>query len=85
MKKYGLVIIFLIVACLMFTACKSRTGKQQTINYQRRLVKYLPAETKNTIGNIKKTIDLSEGLKLRYDAKLGPDDVNFDFRLNTKY
>ena len=84
MKKYGLVILCLLMLFSVFslTACKVRP-KQQTINYQRRLEKYLPSEQTNvkTGGGI----DLSEGPKLKYDANLGPQDVNFDVKVVNPY
>ena len=45
--------------------------------------KYFEAEKKAT--NTGGMIDLSEGPKLRYDAKLGPKDLNFDFKIINPY
>lgn len=84
MKKCGLVILcFLMLFSVVFlTACKPRP-KQQTINYQRRLEKYLPSEQTNVKSG--GGIDLSEGPKLKYDANLGPKDVNFDVKVVNPY
>ena len=84
MKKYGLVILcFLLLFSVFFlTACKARP-KNQTINYQRKLEKYLTSEQKNTRSG--GSIDLSEGPKLKYDANLGPSDVNFDVKVVNPY
>ena len=65
------------------TACKAKK-QENTINYERRLEQYIPnekANSKTTPG----IIDLSEGPKLKYDAKIGPSDVNFDFKIKTQY
>ena len=55
---------------------------QKTINYTRRLGKYLQAEPSASTNG---TIDLSEGPKLRYDAKFGPKDMNFDVKIVNPY
>lgn len=85
MKKFGLVILCLIFLCsaMCLTACKKRP-KQQTINYQRKLEKYLPAEntSQKTQGG---RVDLSEGPKLRYEANFGPREVNFDVKVVNPY
>lgn len=92
MKKQYLMVICLVICSILLTGCQSKTIKKKqtkklTIDYQRRLKAYLPQEETSTSKNniIRKTIDLSEGPKLKYDANLGPQDVNFDFKLKTKY
>ena len=86
MKKYVLVLICATVFVCMLSACTVKQ-KSQTINYQRKLTQYLPNETPaaNKAQTSTTVIDLSEGPKLRYDARLGPSDVNFDFKINTEY
>ncbi|GEM_PF-1382413 len=85
MKKYGLVILSVLILCSVFclTAC-TPPKKQQAINYQRKLEKYLPAEQRSTTSN-GGAIDLSEGPRLKYDAKMGPGDMNFDVKVVNPY
>jgi len=84
MKKCGLLILCLLMLFSVFflTACKSHP-KKQTINYQRRLEKYLPSE--QTSAKSGGGIDLSEGPKLKYDASFGPKEVNFDVKVVNPY
>ena len=81
MKKYSLLIVCLLLSSLLLTACK--TMPNSPIKYERRLGKYFEADenTKQQGG----TIDLSEGPKLRYDAKFGPRDLNFDIKIINPY
>lgn len=85
MKKYGLVILCLLLLFSVFclTACKPRP-KQQTINYQRKLEKYLPSDQRSATTS-SGAIDLSEGPKLKYDAKMGPGEMNFDVKVVNPY
>lgn len=79
MKKIGLLIVFLLISLMLFSACK--TQPQSPIKYERKLGKYFEAD-KNQPGG---TIDLSEGPKLRYDAKFGPKELNFDIKIVNPY
>lgn len=79
MKKYSLLIIYLLVSTLLLSACTT-TSSSNTIKYERKFGKYFEQEK-----NIGGTIDLSEGPKLKYDAKLGPNDLNFDFKIINPY
>ena len=81
MKKCGLVIVCLLLCSVLVSGCHVKP-KQQTINYQRKLEKYLPSENSNPQGG---AIDLSEGPKLKYDAKFGPNDMNFDVKVVNPY
>ena len=85
MKKTIFVLVCFVLVNLLLTGCSVKS-KTQTIQYQRKLQNYLPSNTTNT-GNQKSigTIDLSEGQKLRYDAKLGPGDLNFDIKIVNPY
>ncbi len=82
MKKKCLLVPCLLVCCLLVTGCNFKQSSKSPINYQRRLEKYLPSETSQPSA---KTVDLSEGPKTRYDAKFGPQDLNFDIKINTPY
>ena len=84
MKKtaFVLVCIGLVIIGIVVSGCSVKNNKQ-TINYQRRLQNYLPSDT---AGNTSPgTIDLSEGPKVKYDAKLGPSELNFDIKIKNPY
>ena len=78
MKKYSLLIVCLLLSSFLLSACNSKPDS--TIKYERKLGKYFETEQKS--GGV---VDLSEGPKLRYDAKLGPSDLNFDFKIINPY
>ncbi len=78
MKKYSLLIVCLLLSSFLLSACDSKPNS--TIKYERKLGKYFDTEQK--AGGV---VDLSEGPKLRYDAKLGPSDLNFDFKIVNPY
>ena len=80
MKKYSLLIVCLLVSTLLLSACTAVPNSP--INYERKLGKYFESEENKAQGG---TIDLSEGPKLRYDAKFGPRDLNFDIKIVNPY
>lgn len=80
MKRIVFLLVCIILCSIFVCACSVKPQKP-TINYQRRLKKYIQTETPNTT----QTIDLSEGPRLRYDVNLGPQDVNFDFKIKNPY
>ena len=79
MKKYGLLIVCLLVSSVLLSACN--TAPKSPIKYERKLGKYFEEDNKQVGG----FIDLSEGPKLNYDARLGPNDLNFDFKIENPY
>lgn len=79
MKKYGLLIVCLLTSSLLLSACN--TTPKSPINYERKLGKYFENE-KQHLGGV---IDLSEGPKLKYNAKFGPKDLNFDIKIVNPY
>lgn len=79
MKKYSLLVVCLLISSLFLCAC-TKVEQNSTIKYERKLGKYFEDENKAS-----GTVDLSEGPKLRYDAKLGPQDLNFDFKIVNPY
>lgn len=81
MEKYCLFILCMLVSCMLLSGCDIKQQTNSPIKYQRRLEKYLPSENKNEA----KMIDLSEGPKTKYDARFGPNDLNFDVKINTRY
>lgn len=79
MKKYCLFAVCLLVSALVLSGCKIDTTSSM-VKSQRRLEKYLP-QTPSQSGRV----DLSEGPRLRYDAKFGPKDLNFDIKIVNPY
>ena len=69
MKKYCLLVICLVSASLLLSACS--THSKSPIKYQRKLEKYLnpSSSQQKASGGV---VDLSEGPKLNYNAKFGP-------------
>ena len=51
------------------------------IKYERKLGKYFEEDNRQLGG----VIDLSEGPKLKYNAKFGPKDLNFDIKIVNPY
>ena len=82
MKKTIFVLICFVLANVFLTGCAVKNNGQ-TIKYQRRLQHYLPSDA---VGQRPSgTIDLSEGPKTKYDASLGPRDLNFDIKIKNPY
>jgi hypothetical protein len=80
MKKYSLLFVCLLVSTVLLSACTSVPNSP--IKYERKLGKYFESEEKKAqVG----TVDLSEGPKLRYDAKFGPQELNFDIKIVNPY
>ena len=75
MKRIVFLLVCIILCSIFVCACSVKPQKS-TINYQRRQTE-TPHPTQ--------TIDLSEGPRLKYDANLGPQDVNFDFKIKNPY
>lgn len=82
MKKTIFVLICFMLTSVFLTGCALKNNSQQTIKYQRKLQKYLPA---NTTGQQGGRIDLSEGPKTKYDTNLGPGELNFDINIKNPY
>ena len=80
MKKLGLSIVCLLISSMFLCACNS--APNTTIKYERKFGKYFEDTEQKQQGGM---IDLSEGPKLRYDAKFGPRDLNFDFKIINPY
>ena len=80
MKKYGLLIVCLLLSSILLSACNFTP--KSPIKYERKLGKYFGEDSKRTTGGV---IDLSEGPKTRYNANFGPKDLNFDFKIVNPY
>ncbi|MBE7704040.1 MAG: hypothetical protein E7Z89_08340 [Cyanobacteria bacterium SIG28] len=84
MKKYALLILCICFSMLILTGCKF--SQNSPIKYERKFGKYFgSSDAKSTSTSGGGVIDLSEGPKLRYDAKLGPSDLNFDIKIVNPY
>ena len=79
MKKYGLLIVCLLISSVLLSACD--TIPKSPIKYERKLGKYFEEENPHFGG----VVDLSEGPKLKYNINLGPRDLNFDFKIEDPY
>ena len=80
MKKiiFSLMVFFLVIC--VTSACTPQK-KQNMVQSQRKFAKYIQSS-----GNSSSTsIDLSEGPKLKYDANLGPQNLNFDIKIVDPY
>lgn len=80
MKKYGLLVVCLLISSLFLSACSTKPNSP--LNYERRLGKYFEPDGNKPVGGM---VDLSEGPKLRYNANFGPKDLNFDFKIVNPY
>lgn len=83
MNNYGLLIVCLLISSTILCGCTVSSNSNSIVKAQRRLEKYLPSE--NSMYNTERVVDLSEGPKLRYDAKFGPKDLNFDIKIINPY
>ena len=82
MKNCGLLVVCLLISSTFLSGCNV-SNSNSIVKAQRRLEKELPSES--AIQNAGRTVDLSEGPKLRYDAKFGPKDLNFDIKIINPY
>ena len=79
MKNFTFLTTCLFILAVLLSACTKASNP--TIKYERKLGKYFE-ESSNSTGGM---IDLSEGPKLKYNAKFGPKDLNFDFKIVNPY
>lgn len=78
MKKFCIFLLMLSFICVFTTACTHRQ-KNSMVQAKRRFAQYI--EPDNTSGRV----DLSEGPKLNYDAKVGPQNPSFEFKIVDPY
>ena len=82
MKKYYAFTIILSVLLSCTTGCSDvKRPKQNLIQSKRRFAEFVESKEQKDPN----TIDLSEGPKLRYDAHLGPQNLNFDIKIVDPY
>lgn len=82
MKKFYVFCLMLIFISAFTTACSSvQSNKPNMIQSKRRFANYMEgSEMKNP-----RAIDLSEGPRLKYDKKLGPQNPEFDIKIVDPY
>lgn len=82
MKKIFTFLLLLAFVSVSTTACShNRKPKQNMIQSKRRFADYVEPQAQNDPNRI----DLSEGPKLKYDAKLGPKNLDFDIKIIDPY
>ena len=82
MKKLMVLFLLTVFVCLFTTACaEKKVKKQNLIQSKRRFAQYMEPQSQKDMHSI----DLSEGPKLKYDAQLGPQNLNFDIKIVDPY
>ena len=81
MKKFITLILLLSFVSVLTTACDQKKPKQNMIQSKRRFADYVEQQNSNDPSRV----DLSEGPKLKYDAKLGPKNIDFDIKIVDPY
>ena len=81
MKQICILILMTIFICSITSACSTKQ-KPNMVQAQRRFAKYVTPTQSSQTGGV---VDLSEGPKLNYDAKFGPQNVNFDVKIVDPY
>ena len=81
MKKICALLVFVFLLTMITSACHVKRTDNSMVKAERRFAKYVesPTQPRNQY------IDLSEGPKLKYDANLGPSNINFDFKIVDPY
>ena len=82
MKNFWTILLLLTFVSTLSTACNQKqTQKQNLIQSKRRFADYVEPQQNNDPTRI----DLSEGPKLKYDAKFGPKKLDFDIKIVDPY
>ena len=81
MKKICIFLLMLSFVTTFTTACTHKP-KQSMVQSKRRFAQYVETQNNSTGA---RTVDLSEGPKLNYDAKMGPQTLNFDIKIVDPY
>ena len=69
------------VSMLFFSACTIKEQKSTMVQAKRRFAKYVEPQKNKDV----RSVDLSEGPRLRYDADFGPKTPNFDIKIVNPY
>ena len=82
MKKISAFLLMLFFMSMCVSACTPQMNKNSSmIKSKRRFADYVEPSQKGTSA----VVDLSEGPKQRYDAYLGPQNLNFDIKIVDPY
>ena len=83
MKNIFIVLLCALFASTLLCACSKKT-QAPLIKSERRFAKYLGVEQtqQTTPAGV---IDLSDGPALKYDAHFGPQNPDFDFKIENPY
>lgn len=81
MKKICFLFVCAFIASTFLSACDTKP-KPSMVQGKRRLEKYIQPEKQEHNGT---TVDLSEGPKLKYDARFGPNTPDFDIKIVNPY
>ena len=82
MKKVLVLFTILSFISVCTTACTNQgKSKQNLIQSKRRFAQYVEPQAQGDI----KAVDLSEGPRLKYDAKMGPKNPEFDIKIIDPY
>lgn len=82
MKKFFALCLLFMFVLVSTTACtQKQSQKPNIIQSKRRFADYMESPKLNDPN----AIDLSEGPKLKYDAKLGPKNPEFDIKIIDPY
>lgn len=80
MRKVFLLILCTLFIVPLFCACDVKQDHSM-VKSERKLGKYIEATTNKSSGQI----DLSEGPSLNYNYHLGPQKLDFDFKIVDPY
>ena len=80
-KKICSLLILSMVSMLFFSACTIKDQKSTMVQAKRRFAKYVEPQKNKDV----RSVDLSEGPRLRYDADFGPKTPNFDIKIVNPY
>ena len=80
-KVLSLVLLFAFCGVLTSACTNNAKPKQNLIQSKRRFAEYVEPQQQRDPNRV----DLSEGPKLRYDANLGPKNLNFDIKIVDPY
>lgn len=80
MKKICIFLLLLSFITVFTSGCNIKQKNSNLVQSKRRFAQYVEPQKQNS-----GTVDLSEGPKLNYDAKLGPQNLNFDIKIVDPY
>ena len=81
MKKICALIVFVLTLMMLTSACHIKRVDNSMVKAERRFAKYV--ETPQRADS--QYVDLSEGPRIKYDRYVGPQNLNFDFKIVDPY